>query len=90
MVIEGGSRQHELCKSKILLRCWSHTWQKKNTKKKQNSDTPNPQPIQSFSTPCDTEKTGGSRTADTGSRPAWETQTNRPGKETASNGMMGR
>jgi hypothetical protein len=31
--LEGRSRQCELCKSKILLRCWSHTWQKKNTKK---------------------------------------------------------
>jgi hypothetical protein len=46
-------------KKKILLRCWSNTWQKKNTKKKQNSHTPNPQHVQSFSTPRYTEKTGG-------------------------------
>jgi hypothetical protein len=32
---------------------------KKNTKKKQNSNTPSPQPLQSFSTPHYTEKTGG-------------------------------
>jgi hypothetical protein len=25
--------------------CWSHTWQKKSKKKKQNSETLNPQPI---------------------------------------------
>jgi hypothetical protein len=56
--LEGGSRQHEFCKSKILLKHWSHTWQKKNTKNKQNSDTSNPQPVQSFSMPCYTEKTG--------------------------------
>jgi hypothetical protein len=31
--LEGGSRHGEICKSKIL-RCWSHTWQKKTTKKK--------------------------------------------------------
>jgi hypothetical protein len=57
--LEGGSRQRELHKSKILLRYWSHTWQKKNTKKKQSSDTPNPQPTQSFSMPHYTEKPGG-------------------------------
>jgi hypothetical protein len=57
--IEGGSRQLELCKSKILLRCWSHTWQKKTTEKKQNSDTLNPQPTQSFSTPRYPEEPGG-------------------------------
>jgi hypothetical protein len=50
-------RQRELHKSKILLRCWSHTWQKKATKKNQNSNTLNPQPVQSYSTPCYTEKT---------------------------------
>jgi hypothetical protein len=55
--LEGRSRKCELQKSKILLRYWSHTWQKKNTKKNQNSDTLNPQPVQSFSTPCYTEKT---------------------------------
>jgi hypothetical protein len=44
--LEGRSRQCELHKSKILLRCWSHTWQKKTTKKNQNSDTLNPKPIQ--------------------------------------------
>jgi hypothetical protein len=42
-----------------LLRRWSHTWQKKNTKKNQNFDTLNPQPVQDFSTPHYTEKTGG-------------------------------
>jgi hypothetical protein len=42
-----------------LLRNWSHTWQKKATKKNQNSDTLNPQPVQSFSTPHYAEKTGG-------------------------------
>jgi hypothetical protein len=57
--LEGGSRQLKLHKSKILLRTWSHTWQKKITKKKQNSNTLNPQHIQSFSTPHYTEKTGG-------------------------------
>jgi hypothetical protein len=57
--LEGRSRQHELCKSKILLRHWSHTWQKKTTKKNQNSNTLNPQPVKSFSTPCYSEKTGG-------------------------------
>jgi hypothetical protein len=43
----------------MLLRCWSHTWQNKSTKKNQNVDTLNLQPIQSFSTPHYTEKTGG-------------------------------
>jgi hypothetical protein len=56
---EGRSRQCELHKSKILLRHWSHTQQKKTTKKNQNSDTLNPQSVQSFSMPCHTEKTGG-------------------------------
>jgi hypothetical protein len=56
---EGGSRQHELHESKVFLRCWSHTWQKKTTKKKQNFDTLNSQPIQSFSMPHCTKKTGG-------------------------------
>jgi hypothetical protein len=55
MATIGESRQCELRKSKILLRHWSYTWQKKTTKKKQNSD---PQPIQSFSMPRYTEKTG--------------------------------
>jgi hypothetical protein len=27
--LERGSRQHKLSKSKILQRCWSHTWQEK-------------------------------------------------------------
>jgi hypothetical protein len=36
-----------------------HLAEKKNTKKKQDSDMLNPQPIQSFSTPRYTEKTGG-------------------------------
>jgi hypothetical protein len=31
----------------------------KTTKKKQNFDTLNPQPVQSFSTSSDTKKTGG-------------------------------
>jgi hypothetical protein len=57
--LEGGSRQRELHKSKILMRRWSHTWQKKTTKNKQNSDTLSPQPTQSFSTPRYTEKPGG-------------------------------
>jgi hypothetical protein len=26
--LEGGSRQHEIHTSKILLRRWNHTWQK--------------------------------------------------------------
>jgi hypothetical protein len=56
--LEGGSRERELHKSKILLRHWSHTWKKKTTKKKQNSNTLNSQPIQSFSTPHYTEKPG--------------------------------
>jgi hypothetical protein len=68
----GGSRQHVLYKSKILLRHWSQTWQKETTKKKQNSDTLNSHPVQSFSTPCYTKKTGGLLLS-----PAWETQTNR-------------
>jgi hypothetical protein len=42
-----------------ILFCWSHTWQKKTQRKKQNSETLNPQAIQSFSTPCYTEKAGG-------------------------------
>jgi hypothetical protein len=42
-----------------ILSCWSHTWQKKNKKKKPNSETLNPQPVQSFSMPHYTEKTGG-------------------------------
>jgi hypothetical protein len=33
----------------------------KNKKKKQNSETLNPQPIKSFSTPNYTQKTGGSQ-----------------------------
>jgi hypothetical protein len=32
---------------------------KKTTKNKQNSEIPNPQPLQGFSTPCYIEKTGG-------------------------------
>jgi hypothetical protein len=39
----GKSRQCELCKSKILLRHYSHTWQNKVNKENQNSDTLNPQ-----------------------------------------------
>jgi hypothetical protein len=35
------------------------TWQKKTNKKKQNSNNPNPQPIQSFYMPRYTEKTRG-------------------------------
>jgi hypothetical protein len=54
--LEGGSRQHELCKSKIFLKCWSHTWQKK----KQEAKLWNPdQPVKSCSMPHYTEKTGG-------------------------------
>jgi hypothetical protein len=37
--LEGGSRQDELRKSNILLRCWSHTWQKKPPRR---SKTPRP------------------------------------------------
>jgi hypothetical protein len=58
-LLEGGSRELEVCKSKILLRHWSHIWQNKITKKKQNSDTLNIQTIKNFSTPHYTEKTGG-------------------------------
>jgi hypothetical protein len=58
-MVTRGRRQCEICKSKILMRHWSHTWQEKNTKKKQNSETPNPQSVQSFSMPCYTEKPGG-------------------------------
>jgi hypothetical protein len=57
--LEEGSRQYEIHKSKILLRYWSNPWQKKNTKKKQHSDPPNPQCIESFSMPHYTEKPGG-------------------------------
>jgi hypothetical protein len=57
--LEGGSRQRECHKSEILLRCWSHTWQKKTTKKKQNSDTLHPQPAQNFFMSRYTEETGG-------------------------------
>jgi hypothetical protein len=57
--LEGRSRQCEVYKSKILLRHWSHTWQKTNTKKNRNSNTPSPQPTQIFSKPRYTEKTGG-------------------------------
>jgi hypothetical protein len=57
--LECRSRQHELCKSKILLKCWSYTWQKKSTKKNQNFNTLNLQPVQSFSTSHYIEKTGG-------------------------------
>jgi hypothetical protein len=57
--LEGGSRQHELCESNILLRHWSHTWQEKTTKKKQNSDTSSSQPIQSFATLSYTKKNEG-------------------------------
>jgi hypothetical protein len=39
--------------------CWSHTWQKKNTKKNQNFNALNHQPVQSFVMPRYTEKTGG-------------------------------
>jgi hypothetical protein len=39
--LEDRRRQCELCKSIILLRCWSRIWQKKNTKKNQNSNTLN-------------------------------------------------
>jgi hypothetical protein len=54
------SKQCELlCKSKILLRYWSHTWQKKSNKRNQGFDTLNPQPVQSFSAPHYTKKTGG-------------------------------
>jgi hypothetical protein len=42
-----------------ILSCWSHTWEKKEKKKKQNSESLNPKPVKSFSTPCYTEKTGG-------------------------------
>jgi hypothetical protein len=57
--LKGGSGQRELYKSKILLRHCSHTWQKKNTQKNQNFDNLNSQPVQSFSVPHYTEKTGG-------------------------------
>jgi hypothetical protein len=33
--LEGGSLQHELYKSKIVLRCWSHIWPGKKKKKHQ-------------------------------------------------------
>jgi hypothetical protein len=56
--LEGWSRQQVLHKSKIMMRCWSHTWQKKTTKKKQISETSHPQPAQSFSTPHYTENPG--------------------------------
>jgi hypothetical protein len=46
-------------RSNRILSCWSHTWQKKKKKKKQNFETLNPQPVKSFSLPCYTEKTGG-------------------------------
>jgi predicted kinase len=57
--LDSRNRQHELCKSKILLRHWSHTWQKKSTKKHQNFNTLNSHPVKNFSMPHYTEKTGG-------------------------------
>jgi hypothetical protein len=48
-----------LHKSKILLRHWIHTWQKKNHQEEQNSETQIPQLVQSFSMPHYIEKTGG-------------------------------
>jgi hypothetical protein len=60
--LEGGSRQHDLCKSEIFLRHWSHTWQKKTTKNKQNSDTPNPQPNKASSCHITLRKQEASRT----------------------------
>jgi hypothetical protein len=42
-----------------LLRHKNHNWQKKTTKKNQNFDTLNTQPIQNFFTPHYTEKMGG-------------------------------
>jgi hypothetical protein len=55
-----------------------HLAEKKNTNKNQNSNILNPQPVQSFSTPRYTEKTGGApMPPDTSYKPAWEMQTSR-------------
>jgi hypothetical protein len=51
-----------------------HWAEKKNTKKNQNSDTLHPQTLQSFCMPHYTEKTEG-LPPDTGTKPAWETET---------------
>jgi hypothetical protein len=48
-------------------------------KKKQNSETLNPQPIKTFSIACYTEKTGGLQYWQTSAPTCLETQTNRPG-----------
>jgi hypothetical protein len=49
-----GCRQHELHDSKILLRCWSHTWRKWSTKENQNFYT---LACKNFSMACCTERT---------------------------------
>jgi hypothetical protein len=75
--LEGGSRQHEFCKSKIFLRCWRHTWQKKNHQEPKLWH-PNLQPIQSFSMPgYNWENRRAPMPQDAGSKPAWEMQANR-------------
>jgi hypothetical protein len=81
---DGNYRDEADSVSSIKQKCFCDTGaklgrkKKKNTKKKQNSITPNTQLIRSFSIPHYTEKTGGlPREGMLAPRPAWETQNNR-------------
>jgi hypothetical protein len=56
--LECRSRQHELHKSKILLRPWSPTWKKKTTKRNQGFDTLNTSPYKASLCHI-TQKSGG-------------------------------
>jgi hypothetical protein len=62
--LDGTSRQHEPHESKILLRCWGHTWQKKKKKTRRiKTDTTNPQPVQNSPHHITLRKQEGSHTA---------------------------
>jgi hypothetical protein len=75
--LERGSKQREHCKPKIVLRSWSHTWQKKTAQKKQNSDTLNPQLYKASPHHITLRNQEVSHTARPRLKPAWEMQTNR-------------
>jgi hypothetical protein len=77
--LQGGSRQSELHKSKTLLRCWSHTWQKKKKKHQEEAKLWHPKSpslTKLLHTTLHWENRRAPMPADACSKPAWETQTN--------------
>jgi hypothetical protein len=72
--LECRSRPRELCKSKILLRCWSHTWREKKNQEESGFWHPEP-PSPYKASPCHVtpRKQKGSHTTRLQLQTSWET-----------------